>query len=227
MSTNDPVHTPRGEATRAALIEAAIDAFGRDGFDAASTRAIAEAAGANQALIGYHFGGKSGLYLAALEHIVDRIRRRVGPLAASIEAELAAPPGSGPAPEQALALLDQLVQALLAMLTSEESAAWARLILREQQDPSEGFDLLYTGTMQRLLAVIARLIGCVRRVPADAAATRLTALTVVGQVLVFRVARAAILRQMGWKGIGPKEMDAVRAELRRNIHAILMEQSQQ
>jgi AcrR family transcriptional regulator len=226
MSSHDPVHTPRGEATRNALIAAAIEAFGRDGFDAASTRAIAEAAGANQALIGYHFGGKPGLYLAALQHIVDRIGRRLGPLVAAIEAEIGER-GGGTAAERALALLQQLLDAFLEMLTSEESAAWARLILREQQDPSAGFDLLYTTTMQRLLVVMTRLIGCVRGAEPDAAATRLTALTLVGQVLVFRVARAAILRQMGWKRIGPGEVRAVRAELRRNIQAILMEHPQQ
>lgn len=226
MNVDGSLHASRGEATRAALIGAAIEAFGRDGFEAASTRAIAEAAGANQALIGYHFGGKSGLYLAALQHIVERIGERVGPLVGSIEAELGGPKGNGAAAERALALLQQLLEAFLAMLTSEESAAWARLILREQQDPSEGFDLLYSSTMQRLLAVMTRLIGRVRGVPADAAATRLTALTLVGQVLVFRVARAAILRQMGWERIGPGEIDAVRAELRRNVTAILMEHPQ-
>ena len=54
----------RGDITREAFIQAAIEIFGRDGFHAASTRAIAERAGANQALIGYHFRGKLGLYKA-------------------------------------------------------------------------------------------------------------------------------------------------------------------
>ncbi|HET6470821.1 MAG TPA: TetR family transcriptional regulator, partial [Pseudomonadales bacterium] len=42
----------RGDQTREALIDAAIEIFGRDGFRAASTRSIADAAGVNQALIG-------------------------------------------------------------------------------------------------------------------------------------------------------------------------------
>jgi AcrR family transcriptional regulator len=41
----------RGELTREALLSAALELFGHPGFDAASTRAIAERAGANQALI--------------------------------------------------------------------------------------------------------------------------------------------------------------------------------
>ncbi|MEJ2401852.1 MAG: TetR family transcriptional regulator, partial [Xanthomonadales bacterium] len=132
---------PRGMATRESLLNAAIDVFGRVGFDAASTRAISRAAGVNQALIGYHFGGKPGLYLAALRHIVDGLKVRMEPLLEAIEAQL---PDAGkavnPAPDtsQALALLHRLTDAFVQVLTSDESSSWARLILREQQDPSEG-----------------------------------------------------------------------------------------
>ena len=225
--TPDSSNVPRGEATRAALIKAAIDIFGRDGFDAASTRAIAEAAGTNQALIGYHFGGKPGLYLAVLQDIVDRVGQRIGPLVSAIGTEFRPEPGAGskPSAKRAEALLHQLVDAVLGMLTSDESAAWARLILREQQDPSEGFDLLYEGIMQRVLFVMTRLIGCIRGAPADSAATRLTAFTLIGQTLVFRVARATILRQMNWSELGAEEVAAIRAQLQRNVTAILMEQT--
>ena len=67
----------RGDVTREALIKAAIEIFGRDGFHAASTRAIAERAGANQALIGYHFRGKLGLYHATFEYIIGKIAARI------------------------------------------------------------------------------------------------------------------------------------------------------
>jgi AcrR family transcriptional regulator len=49
------------------LLHAAIEAFASQGFDAASTRAIADQAGVNMALISYHFGGKEGLYDAVLQ----------------------------------------------------------------------------------------------------------------------------------------------------------------
>ncbi|HEX6141368.1 MAG TPA: TetR family transcriptional regulator, partial [Geminicoccaceae bacterium] len=50
----------RGEATRERLLLAAIDVFGRRGFEA-STRELAGAAGVNLAAIPYHFGSKHGL----------------------------------------------------------------------------------------------------------------------------------------------------------------------
>lgn len=54
------------DLTREALKGAAREVFARHGFDGARTREIAELAGANKAMISYHFGGKSGLFTAVL-----------------------------------------------------------------------------------------------------------------------------------------------------------------
>jgi AcrR family transcriptional regulator len=223
MNDGTPIGARRGDATREALIKAAIETFGRDGFDAAGTRAISEAAGVNLALIGYHFGGKPGLYLAALKFIADSVVERIGPLVAAIETELAGDAGAGgaAAAQRALALLNELTDALVGMLTSRDSQAWARLILREQQDPSEGFELLYEGFMRRLLGVTARLVGRARPGDASPEDCKLTALTILGQALVFRAARAAVMREMGWAQLSPNEIEAIQAELRRNVAAML------
>jgi AcrR family transcriptional regulator len=214
----------RGGSTREALIRATITIVGREGFDAASTRAISEAAGVNQALIGYHFGGKPGLYLAALRCIADSVVGRMGPLVDAIEAELERGGASGkrePSAARAIELLHGLTDGIVEMLAGDESSAWARVILREQQDPSEGFDILYEGFMHRFLGVVAQLVRLARggRSPRDA--DRLTALTIVGQALVFRAARTTVLREMGWKGIAQQEIRAIQAELRRNVAAML------
>jgi AcrR family transcriptional regulator len=55
--------------TRTRLLEAAIICFAEKGFDATGIREIAKLAKANSALVQYHFGGKTGLYAAALKHI--------------------------------------------------------------------------------------------------------------------------------------------------------------
>jgi TetR/AcrR family transcriptional regulator, regulator of cefoperazone and chloramphenicol sensitivity len=232
MSTNASTVPRPGDTTRESLIKAAIDVFGHSGFEAASTRAIAQTAGVNQALIGYHFRGKSGLYHAALEHIGAAIMQRMGPLAASIEAELgsdteATANASGLSAARSarcLALLHQLTDAFVAMLTSDESGAWARLILREQQEPSAGFDVLYSGVMSRLLHVVRSLIAHIRGTDLASGETGLIALTIVGQALVFRAARAAVMRQMSWQRIGPDEVGSIQAQVRRNVTAILAQE---
>jgi AcrR family transcriptional regulator len=221
----DQTSAGRGDATREALVAAAIDVFGRDGFNAASTRAISRAAGVNQALISYHFGGKPGLYLATIRHIVESMRVRLGPLLEGIETELAA--GNADLnPEQqakqALELLHRLTDTFFGVLTSKESASWARLILREQQDPSEGFDIFYDGIMQRMLEASTRLVKRTRRgATLTGQQAKLTAVTILGQVIVFRAARAAVLRGMGWDGLQPTEIETIKALLRRNVAATL------
>jgi AcrR family transcriptional regulator len=222
---DDPLPSAtRGEPTRDALIGAAIEIFGRDGFDAASTRAISDAAGVNQALISYHFGGKPGLYLAALRSIAASVSSRLEPLVESIEAQLAADSEAGAGKRVAarsLAALQALLDAFVGMLASDESAAWARLILREQQSPSQGFDVLYEGFMHRILGLASELVARAQNRGASAADCKLTAFTVLGQAVVFRAARAAVMREMRWRQLGPRELQDIRAQLRSNIAAIV------
>jgi len=58
-------HDARSEDTRARMVGAAIDVFGKVGYEASSTRLLVDRAGINLSAIPYHFGGKHGLYLAA------------------------------------------------------------------------------------------------------------------------------------------------------------------
>src|SRR5579872_3425614 len=63
---------PRGEETRTRIVIAAIKLFGEKGFDGASTRDIATAAGVNAPALQYYFNNKEGVYLACAEHIASR-----------------------------------------------------------------------------------------------------------------------------------------------------------
>lgn len=220
---------PRGEATREALVRAAIDLFGLHGYHATSNRALAEAAQVNAALIGYHFGGKRGLYLASFEAIAERMGQRLGPLIDGTEEELSTLDDVTPdaAEERLLPLLDRLLDGFVAMMTAEESGPWARLIVREQADPSEALDILLNGPIGRLANLVIRLVHAVREPgtgpPTGAAATRarLTALTIMGQALIFRVARATALHLLGWSEIGPRDVALIQRQVRENARSIL------
>jgi AcrR family transcriptional regulator len=67
--------------TRAAILTAARDAFASRGFDGASLRAIAAAAGVDPALVHHYFGTKEKLFLATVEAPVDPGDRLPGMLA--------------------------------------------------------------------------------------------------------------------------------------------------
>ena len=63
----------RGEEARKSLIEAGIEAFGVNGYEAASTRSIVDKAGVNLGAIPYYFKNKKGLYHAVAEHIATHL----------------------------------------------------------------------------------------------------------------------------------------------------------
>ncbi|MCW2777599.1 MAG: hypothetical protein JWN17_1324 [Frankiales bacterium] len=57
--------TVRGQA-RGLLLQAAVALFAERGYDRTTTRDVAERAGVDASLIARYYGGKDGLYLAAL-----------------------------------------------------------------------------------------------------------------------------------------------------------------
>ena len=67
---------PKGATTSAqnAILDAAEQVFGREGFDGASMRTIAELAEVAQALLHYHFKNKEALYEAVFSRRADVIR---------------------------------------------------------------------------------------------------------------------------------------------------------
>jgi TetR/AcrR family transcriptional regulator, regulator of cefoperazone and chloramphenicol sensitivity len=225
MTARPTSMSARGDQTREALIDAAVEVFGRDGFRAASTRSIADTARVNQALIGYHFGGKPGLYVAVFDRIVRRVALYLDPIAEAVEQHLAAldeaPAAAKRQRAASLDLVHRLIDALVATFTMPESAAWARLILREQQNPSEAFDRLYGGAIGRILTLLSRLIGQIRDLDPDGVEARLLSQTIIGQALVFRSARATVQRHLGWQEVGADQIDLIRAMIRRNVTAML------
>ncbi len=66
------------KATRAAILDAALDVFARGGYRAGSIRDIATAVGMSEAGLLHHFPTKSALLEAVLEHRDERSREVLG-----------------------------------------------------------------------------------------------------------------------------------------------------
>jgi AcrR family transcriptional regulator len=221
MEAESPSLPGRSDELRLRLLEAAIEVFGRHGFEGASTRTLAKAAGVNLQAIPYHFGGKEGLYLAVADHIGARIQAHVGPTAMKIRTRLVAQPdGQRLAPQEARQLLIALLEAAAGLMVGEESSAWARFIIREQMEPTEAFERLYGKVMAPLLETARQLVGALLDVDPDSDAVRLRTIALIGQILVLRVARAAALRQLGWEKIGAAEFAAIRAMIGDTVAAL-------
>jgi AcrR family transcriptional regulator len=78
------------EATKQALLAAGVEVFAEHGYDAATTRAVAQAAGVNEQLIQRYFGGKAGLLLAIIERFGEQERGccAAPPPCTGVEAEI-------------------------------------------------------------------------------------------------------------------------------------------
>ena len=203
----------------ATLLDTAIDQFGRLGFEGASTRDIARASGTAMSSITYHFGGKQGLYLAAAEHIAASIRALQGE---NVARAVAAGQESREAAIEALAtILDGFAQ----MMLRPETEAWSRFIIREQQFPTEAFDLLFAKAMQPILEAFIELIG---RVRTDLARRETVAMAILlfGQAMVLRAGRAAVCRALQVDQIDDETARLLRARLRANVLCILSEKPQ-
>src|SRR5918999_1649068 len=78
------------EATKEALLAAGVQVFAERGYDAATTREVAQTAGVNEQLIQRYFGGKSGLLLAIIERFGEAERESCSlpPPGSCVEAEI-------------------------------------------------------------------------------------------------------------------------------------------
>ena len=210
--------------TRQKQKQAALDVFGQYGFDAVTTRSLASAAGVNLQAIPYYFENKEGLYLAVADHIRECMSAQTGPAIEYIRENVSAlqektksKPTVG---EEARALLVQMLEALAAVLISEESAAWSRFIVREQIAPTEGFERIYGGFIKPVLELMCTLLSMILKVKPDSEVVRIRALSLFGQVLVFRVAHTAALRHIGWRKLGKKEFGSLQEVIRHSVEEL-------
>ena len=210
--------------TRERLLEAAIDVFGRHGFDSATTRMIAKTANVNIAAIPYYFGGKGGLYQAVIDYIVDRIKEEAGGLLGQIsEANFTGYTGRQQARELIRAVMERFINFIAG---SEQGPRFSRIILREQMFPSSAYDSIFRGFLQPVLNALSKLIMAVSG-ESDPRQATFTAMTLMGQVIIFRVARETIVRGLDLEGYSPEEIEEIRRVVVSNALAITETPSEQ
>lgn len=147
--------TLKGEATRARLLEEAMRLFAERGYEGVGTRALAEAAGSNVALITFHFGSKRGLYEAAMENVEQRLRKVVAPAAETLGAGLSMRDAN---PAALMELVRGLTRDLLTrLLASTPTPGFFQLLAHEmhQQGPlSERLWRLFTPVLHTMEDVL-------------------------------------------------------------------------
>src|SRR5580698_5915592 len=180
---------PRGEETRARIVDAALRVFGEEGFNKASTRQIAADAGVNPPALQYYFGGKEGLHRACAQFIIDRMLGIISP-ALTRARELKPEARREQAIDALCAVLDSMADGLVAA----GSESWSRFITRGKADgagPAMG--MLRENIGMPVMQAVAHLIGIVtEREPRDEI-VRIKAAAILGQVSTFHTNRESTL----------------------------------
>lgn len=201
------------------LIEVGIEQFGQNGMIAVGTRAIADAAGLQMSAITYHFGGKEGLYRACAQHVAQQMTDRVAPVLKLAEATSTDTGGTAGARAAVLSILSGMVTVMMC----EEIAPLALFVVREQMNPTPAFEILYEGTIGRVLTIVGDLLQRVACGTLSVEEMQVRSLALMGQIFIFRFGRATLMRTTRWKSVGPSETEAVRRAVRAHAEAILIE----
>lgn len=209
----------RGTETRDRLIDAALELFSLRGFDGASTREIAAAAGMNAPALQYYFDNKQGLYDACGEQIGAEVWTRIRATVTRAERLLAAG-----ADDAALVEACCDIQVTTAGFLSSVSKDWFLWIAREQTGVERA---LRTGRRppqrhsERLVrvsaAIIARLSGLAARDPE----CLVRAMCLNGQLLYFHFMRRKALATLRWKRIDAGQLELLERITREHTIAVL------
>lgn len=207
MSQLFPSSPGKGEEARRRLLVAALKKIGEKGYENASVREIADEAGQNVASISYYFGSKEKLYAEVLEGIGVYLHSLVGPLAEEARNGLDAGTLD---PVAAITTLKAMLRLLLGkQLEGSEFAEIRLVMMREQATPSDSFDILYEKTLRPLHEIFCRMLGVAIGEKPDSQSVILRAYAIFGQVLVFTVSRATILRRLGADSFDSQHVAAI------------------
>ena len=193
------------------LLDIAIREFSLKGLEGASTREIAAAAGTVMSSITYHYGGKEGLYLATADYIAEQMGRGMADAPVDI---------AEPSPAEARLALHDLFDRFVVKMMDEQTADYSLFIVREQTNPTEAFDRIWRGMMGRMMERVVDLV-CIASGRRDAKTARVTAITLLGQVIVLRASRASCLKLLQVDDFEADDLAALRARVAANIDAIL------
>ena len=180
---------------RQALIDAAIELFGEQGFKATSTRMLVDRAGVNISAIPYYFRNKEGVYIGMVEYITGQIHTELSESFASIRTVLV---DHRITKQEAGVYLVKTMQVLAHLFIKHKQArSWGMIVLREQFKPTDAYDILYERIVRPLHEVLTTLGATLTDTLLSDDDTIMRAHMLLGQVLIFLSGREALLRRLG------------------------------
>lgn len=201
----------KGSETRQRLIEVALDRFGVAGFQATTTREIAQAAGVTLPVLAYHFGSKEGLYLACAGEIVARWRSQMEGSALAIAAEL--PELTSETARDRLTTL--MIESAEALADGGGVNRWLGFIQHEAIDRGPAFDLFYKEIWAPGVELVAALIARI-----GTPDPRLEAVLLLSSLTAFSLWQPLTLRHFRWATLSEAALARVRLVVARQVRCL-------
>ncbi|MBV8175808.1 MAG: CerR family C-terminal domain-containing protein, partial [Verrucomicrobia bacterium] len=175
--------------------------------------------GVNQAAIPYYFGGKEGLYLAVIRYMLQHKGAQVLPVAERIRRKIT---GRQLAPEEALALIRTLFSTIVSVLLQDQATTtWARIIVREQMQPTKAFDIVYEQLIRHVHEALSVLLAIILKRKATDPVVILRAHTLVGQIIIFLSGRETIRRRMNWEKYTATEIKQIQQAIDEQLDLLI------
>ena len=201
------IPTNRGDETRNQLLETGLRLFAIHGYESISTRQLTTESGTNIAAINYHFKGKNGLYRAVLEQIVLDTDRYFGAGLAILQKNIVEASGDR---QQLAQAITKIIASLFQIFLQDEFMRWrAPLVMREYANPSENFDILFKGRIEPLHKAITVIASVALNKPADDPECAIRAHAILGQVVIFGIARVVLWKRLDWEAYTPERISMI------------------
>lgn len=209
----------RGAQARERMVLAALDLFGKHGFDATTTRMIAQAAEMNLGAIPYYFGSKEDLYAEA-----------AGYLAGFIEQEQAVPlqllKDQSARTNDVRELIDQVMAFMLTqarlLLADKVPASWIQFFLRAQAEHGEAFERIFAQVVEPMQQCLTDIMARIIQRSPDDFQTRVLSFVALHQFVCFRLADSVLMRRMDWDAITPERVEQLLDVIAPHLRAQLL-----
>lgn len=179
--------------TRLRLIEAGTWLFAELNGHEVSNRRLAAEAKVNHAMINYHFGSREGLLEAIFTHCLQKWKGIILPLLEAAEARL------GEGREVLAQVVRQLVEGVIAAVTSRESGRFLAVLLNDDlTTPKKYYDRLFNEVLAPFHRTASRIAAAARGIRPESFECLVLGQAMVAQCMTFFRGRVLLLPRMKW-----------------------------
>lgn len=186
--------------SKSKLLLSAFEEFAKNGFWGASTRDIAAKANINISSILYYFGGKKGIYTAALKKIVDTVNTMTEEQTKQYQKVI-----DKQDPAAARKLLKKMTERFLTILCSQEiSANIKKVFLSEYSSPTAEFNILYDELIRPVHDRMANLLQLASENKIDIKNCYFYIVPLFSHLFIFASRKESVCSLMEWKDYDTK-----------------------